>query len=415
MKNVLFLTAVLGLFAAGCQFQDENPDWAPQADYPSWTYDAPFYYRPSEDLPVGEVLNGIPVYHTRSEYFFIEHPAGYQVPGVPRLGAWYSINRGDTWNKGGFFGVEQSHFLFKGEMDGQHWIRFVGPQQGTSTVPPGMPHRIYVVDRQPPRIAMTVTPDCWVDEERTKPRMFKVGQNVILRWEIRDANLDGDSTKLEMCHARFPHNKPWMALPGKPRWSGSMTVELPAGAATNGGIRFRMLAKDKAGNVGIGMTDILHLPAAKGRVRTVRTKPADPKGLIQQTDGTPGPQLGWPDRGSLIRGGIDRVLGWMPDNTGGYDRLDLQFSADDSRSWQVLVADLHAAPSNRWFVPAINSKNCRIRIVGIKIDATDKSEKRFRLVESPRFTISTAVCVGAEQAGPKELVVEQAVPEEEEK
>ncbi|MCE5326606.1 MAG: hypothetical protein LLG01_09335 [Planctomycetaceae bacterium] len=394
----LMALAMLTLLLGGCMMTDENPKWQPEVDFPPWAYDAPLYYRPTEDLPVVEALNGIPVYYTRSEFFFIEHPNGYQPIGVPRVGVWYSITRGRTWEKAGFFGVEQSHFLFKGEIEGQHWIRFVGPDQGTSSVPPGMPHRIYVLDREPPRILISTVPPAFTDEQNTIPRKFAVGQNVTLRWEIRDANLDPNSTSLAICYAQFPNNAPVLTLPVKPTWAGSMTVELPPQAAADGGIRFRLTARDKAGNNGVGLTDILHIPVAPGKGMVPDVKPVTGDALLQQTQGSPmGERPGWPTSGQTIRGGEDRKLLWLPSTVKDYTYTELQFSPDDTRSWSVAIPRLKLDAPNIWDVPRVNTKNARLRVMGVNINP-DKSQQKFMLAQTPRFTITSIRPEG--QTGP---------------
>ena len=375
---------MIGALAAGCTVVDENPDWSPQSDYPAWMYDAPFYHRPSEDLPVLETLNGIPIYHSRSEYFFIRHPAGCQVVGEPRMGVWYSTNHGQAWEKSGFFGVEQSHFLFGAESDGQYWIRFVGPGQGTSTVPPGMPHRIYMVDRQPPRIVLRVTPSAWQDAEKKIPRRFKVGQDVNLRWLIRDRCLDKNSSKLELCFAKFPHNSPWLTVPEKTDLSGTMTIEIPKKAADDGGIRFRLSARDLAGNIGVAMTDILHVISDKPPTLVARVKAVKADDPVQQTQGTPGKRLGWPAAGAMLRGGATRVLGWLPESAGNYGSVDLEFSANDAQTWHIVAKDLKAGQKINWTVPMVNSKNSRLRIVGL-----DKQKRKCMIIMGPRFTVTT--------------------------
>ena len=84
----LLLAAVL---SAGCTQVDENPEWNPQNEYPPWTYDAPFYYRPTEELAATEIIGpGIPVFYSSSPRVFIKHPAGSQPTGEPRVAVWCS-------------------------------------------------------------------------------------------------------------------------------------------------------------------------------------------------------------------------------------------------------------------------------------------------------------------------------------
>ena len=288
MRKWIWL-APAALFVVGCMQVDENPDWNPSADYPGWTYDAPFYYRPTEDLkPLETIGYGIGVYYTNSEYFFIQHPGGYQVDGTPRIAVWCTSDRGEHWQKSGYFGVEQSHFLFRAQEDGRYWIRFVGTGQGVSEVPPGMPHRIYVVDRKPPTIKLTVTPTPWKDDGKTKPYFYKVGETVTLRWYVTDPNLAKGTVKLGTCFARFPHNLVWSRFPKELPPTGKMEVEIPPEAVQEGGLRFRMEATDKADNIGMGLTEVMRVIRAPGAEtqpttrRALQFEPVPPAAAVKE-------------------------------------------------------------------------------------------------------------------------------------
>lgn len=264
MRAIGWIIAVLMVLVAGCVQVDENPKFNPPEELPAWAYDAPFYYEPPEDLPALETIgDGIGVYYTNDQSFFIRHPGGCQLGGVPRVGVYYSMDMGGTWNKAGYYGVEQTHFNFLAKHEGKYWIRFVGPGQGIVDCPPGVPHRIYVADRSSPTIVLTVLPSPWDDEEKGIPHIYKAGQNVRLSWGVSDANLDPNSIRMGICFAEFPFNVVWSALPEPLEEADSITVELPPEAAHHGGIRFRLAARDKCGNIGMSMTDVLHVQAAE--------------------------------------------------------------------------------------------------------------------------------------------------------
>lgn len=386
------ITGVLMAMAlvSGCTQVDENPHWNPQAHYPPWAYDAPFYYRPSEDMKVVEMIETaagpIPVYYARTEYFFIKHPGGYQVSGEPRVAIWSSLDKGKTWDRVGYYGVEQAYFRYLPEADGQHWIRFVGPGQGVTEVPPGMPHRIYVVDRQPPQVVLTVEPSVWQDREKKIPRIFKVGETVTLNWSVVDENLADGSIKLGTCFAKFPHNLVWSRFPKALPPSGSMQVEIPPEAVRDGGLRFRMEAEDKPGNIGMGLTEILHVEGQAGDLAGPLAKPAGQFEPVHQTQGTPEGKDGWPNTAALWRGGTSRVLNWIPKTVADYKVARLEFSANDGRSWLMVATGLRPNQSVRWTVPMVTSKMCRLRIVGL----SDKGEE-FMLATSPKFTVDTVM------------------------
>ena len=134
MICTMILVAGLGLAASpGCTQADENPGWNPSGDLPAWTYDAPWYYRPTEELVAQETIgDGIPIYYTSDGNVFLAHPQGAQITGVPRIGVWVSYDQGCSWQRAGFFGVEQTHFLLRPENDGPVWVRFTGPEQGST-------------------------------------------------------------------------------------------------------------------------------------------------------------------------------------------------------------------------------------------------------------------------------------------
>ncbi|MDY6913843.1 MAG: hypothetical protein SVT52_05245 [Planctomycetota bacterium] len=380
----LVLTVAL---VSGCTLVDENPNWNPKADYPAWTYDAPFYYRPTEDLKVVETVgSGIPVYYSRSEYFFIRHPGGSQVVGGPRVAVWSSPSRGEQWEKAGYFGVEQSYFMFKAEADGQQWVRFVGPGQGVSEVPPGMPHRVYVVDTHPPVIDVTVTPPPWKDKEKKEPYIYKVGEMIKICWTVTDVNLAPGKVRLGTCFAKFPHNLVWSRFPKALPPADEMEVEIPPEAVRDGGLRFRVEATDKANNVGHGLTEVLQIAGQTNQGPAPTVRPVGPHQLIQQTAGTPGKKLGWPAAGELIRGGTSRVLGWMPKSAKKYETVELHFTANNGLSWRAIAVGLKPGLKVKWSVPAVSSKNCRLRIVGVP-----KTGEKLMLVMTRSFTVDTVM------------------------
>lgn len=379
---------VLALFIVGCEVQDENPNWNPVADYPSWTYDAPYYYRPSEDLPVQEVVGaGIPVYYTSSKQFFLKHATGYQAPGVPRLAVWYSVNAGENWERAGYYGVEQTYFLFQAEADGMYWIRFVGPGQGVAAATPGTPHRIYVVDTTRPTIDVSVNPPAIERDKHGNdvPHIYSVGDTVEVRWSVSDVNLVSKSIHLATTFGTFPDNVVWTRFPLSLPATGSMKVPVPPEAAGrqgrgDGQMRFRIEAEDKAGNLNFTFSDVLHVDGPPPPARPVK-----PWELVAQAGGAAGPKPGWPQPGTLIRGGTSRMLHWLPEGAEKYKNVVLQFSANNGRSWRTVAENLQADNTTKWTVPQVNSKFCRIRILAVK-----GPKHRLMLAKTQAFTVNTA-------------------------
>jgi hypothetical protein len=388
---------ILAVLLTGCMDRDENPNWDPQSQLPSWTYDAPFYYRPTKDLePLDTVGNAVNVYYTRDDWFFIPHPANAQPVGEPRVAVWYSTDRGQEWKKAGFFGVEQSHLLFRAEQDADYWIRFVGPGQGATRSAPGMPHRIYVVDRKPPAIMLSL---CGEARQRLEqpPFIFQAGEPVTLAWGIHDAHLAADSIELVATGAEFPYNIPLVQLGQPLSDGGSVTVSIPASAARTGGVKFQLRATDKAGNVALATTQTLPTnPEAPAVItRGVRTPwLALPTGPVE---------TGWPLAGEFIRGGQTRTLRWIPEQAQEYGEVNLEFSANDGRdlTWAGVATGLKAGQETQWTAPEITSKSCRLRIVGILPQGQQPPDgPRYEvLAVSPRFTTDTAGIPPATQLG----------------
>jgi hypothetical protein len=380
---------LVGVVLCGCTQVDENPNWNPQADLPDWTYDAPIYYRPSEDLPVAETVGeGIPVYHTRQEYFFIRHPAGYQVNGEPRMAVWFSADGGKSWSKAGYFGVEQTHFLFRAKEDGAYWIRFVGPGQGSSDMPAEAPQRIYVADRSPPAVVVSVSPPPWEDQQKTIPHIYRVGQTVNVSWGVSDRNLAAGTIKLTTFFVRFPQNLIWGRFPEALPDAGSEPIQIPPEAARDGGMKFRVEAADKAGNVAVAFSEALQVTAGPVTESQPAVRPAgqfEPVAHPSMED-----KPGWPQPGAFLWGGSSQVLGWIPKEAGEHENVELQLSCDDGQSWQTAASGLKPGKSVNWTVPSVSSRNCRLRIAAILPGIGDKERPAaMTIVMSQRFTVDT--------------------------
>ncbi len=393
----LMLLMLAAVFVGGCALEDENPDWNPKKELPSWAYDAPFYYRPTEDLKAVEIVGpGIPIYYPNSEYFFLPHPGGYQTTGSSRIAVWCSTDQ-ENWERCGYFGVEQTHFLMHAEQEGTHWIRFVGPGQGVTKVPPGQPHRIYVVDQTPPAIILSLKPKPYYEDSagNRKTYIYEVGEIVILRWLVNEPNPKKGTIKLGTCFAKFPHNLIWSAWPKPLATSGTMQIEIPPEAVKDGGLRFRMEATDKAGNVGMAMTEIMNVQGQGKPGPQPSARPVKPSDQVYQTAGTPDKKRpGWPLKGTFFRGGTTRILAWMPESASACKELELRFSSNNGRTWRTLATNLRPGKKIKWTVPKVTSKNCRLRFVGVL-----KSGKKVTLFMSERFYVGT---VGADIIeGPK--------------
>ena len=385
MRQAFWIIILAAVVAAGCREKDENPHWNPRLDYPEWTYDAPLYYRPSQELPSEPLPSGVEVFYSNKLYFFIKHPGGYQVRGEPRVAVWGSGDQGAHWERAGFFGVEQTHFLFKADHDGRYWIRFVGPGQEIVKIPPGSPHRIYVVDRSPPKVAVDVIMPTAQDSLATTAPSTQAAakQTVSVSWSVQDEYLDPASLKMEMCFGKLPQGLVWGDIPRNLPPKGTVQVELPAEAQNAEGLRFRLEASDKAGNVGLAVTEPLAMRGRPASQPSIRDGEATAEGE---------PNLnGWPRAGELLRGGASAFLTWMPPGAGEYELLELQFSADDGRNWRTLVSGIRPGSSVKWIVPAICSKTARLRIVGLQMEKPNGNLVRIMLATSGPFVVDTLI------------------------
>lgn len=302
MRNgtLWFAVLAMGLVINGCQSQDENPNWNSATDFPDWTYDKPVYTEPAvEPQPYEKVANGIDVYYSRSDSVYIRRPGGKQPDVRPRTAVWYSYDGGNTWQKDGYYGLHQLFYTFYAEQDGQYWIRFVGPNMGVAEVPPGQPHEIHVVDTQAPTITLQVDPppfeDVYVDAEGNevpcppkspccykkirRQHLYQVGEKVIVSWTVSDVNLEPKTIELSTCFARFPHNLVWSRFKGDLDPTGTLEVVVPPEAATQAGMRFRMIAHDKASNIGMGLSEIMDVQTT-GAMETPET-PEEPAAVTE--------------------------------------------------------------------------------------------------------------------------------------
>lgn len=292
MRNGMRLgTALLiaGLLMS-CTASDDNPEWE-GSSIPQCFYDQPIYYQPTQELqPAEKVGNNIPLYYVRNEQFFIKHPKGRQGDVVPRTAVFASADGGSRWAKNGYYGIEQGYYLYQATGDGRYWIRFVGPGFAPTEVPPFQPHQIYIVDTKPPAVTLTVSPGPWEDDERKVPHIYRVGDEITLHWNVDDPYMKHESVRMSTCFAQFPHNLVWSRFENVLPQAGTMTVTIPPEAANQAGLRFRVEAKDKAGNIGIGMTPVMLVssmapgesasPAMAGRPRVRSARPAGQRSAI---------------------------------------------------------------------------------------------------------------------------------------
>lgn len=406
MRKILFLALLACAVTAGCKLSDENPNWNPKQDYAEWTYDAPFYYRPTTELkPLETIGKNTPVYYISSTWFFVSHPGNCQLVGDPRVAVWYSTDEGQNWQRAGFYGVEQSHFLFEAKEDGNYWIRFVGPGQKTAKGPVPQPHRIYVVDTQSPLLAIAIKPSPWQDEEKKVPTVYSVGQEIVVGWQVEDPNLKINSIKMESCVGKAPYEVYWMAFRDSLPPEGNRKVVIPSEAARYGNFRFRLEAEDKAGNIAVATTVPLFIKPSDVAAAKTTTQPAD--GLIPVEEKSIIKRPGWPDAGQVFRGDTKQIVSWMPEFAANYSNIKLELSINNALTWATLADGLSYGDVVEWTVPTITSRFCMVRLVAI-----DTSGDLVLLARSAQFRITTPT--DRSEIGP-EVIPEPQPGEESEK
>jgi hypothetical protein len=295
---------------------------------------------------------------------------------------WFSTDEGKNWEIAGHFGVEQTHFLFQAEKDARHWVRFVGPgQEQTAKGPVPLPHRIYVVDRKTPEIAIAVNPAPWTDEEKTVPYIYQVGEEVTIGWAVRDINLKPDSIRLESCIGKAPFQLAWSRFRGALTPTGRRVITIWPAAAREGSIRFRIEAEDKAGNISAVMTAALHVKKPDKATTQPTMRPAGD--FTADAPHKPA-RPGWPDAGSMLRNGTKQTLGWMPEIAKDYKNISLQISTNNKLTWKTVAKGLKPGTPVAWTTPEESSRFCRLRIV-----ATDADGQLTLLAQSGLFRLSS--------------------------
>lgn len=210
--------------------------------------------QPHPPLRVGDWIESPPfrtaVYYTNQPDFDIAHPEGVHLATAP-LVVWVSSDQGATWKQVGQIEIDQSRLEFRAPADGTYWVRFAGPLRG-SAPPPGHPHAIYIVHRQGPLAKLSIEPSPWEDAGHTRPRRFGAAQEVQLSWDVTSAYPDLNQTRLQSC---FQGSQEWMNVAVLRSAKGNMLVQVPRQALAAGGMQFRLLAADKAGNTAQVVTD----------------------------------------------------------------------------------------------------------------------------------------------------------------
>lgn len=254
----------VGLLATACnqppapfKVEDRSPradreaPFDPPSGYPDWAYDSQHYMKPGEELkPEPRVRPGDPLYYfTNHRQVMIRQPAGYTAEDTPRIAVWWTDDNGFHWNKGGYFGRQQSYFPFEVADDGDFGIRFVGPGQATAAQVPAEPERVYHVDTTAPEVEVRIEPEqSW----------YHVGQTITISWQTTDAHLVEYPVRIGLLKDFSAEQGEMTELQRGLADEGSITYQIPPDALDHE-IRFRVEAGDRAGNLATAVSYALQV------------------------------------------------------------------------------------------------------------------------------------------------------------
>ncbi|HMP01895.1 MAG TPA: hypothetical protein PKC45_05275 [Gemmatales bacterium] len=197
---------------------------------------------------------------------------------VEKLALFVSSDEGKTWRQevtlppsGEAVGMG---FHYIAPTDGLYWfnVAYINRQgkmepADIGAVPPQMK---LVVDTQRPIVRVQT--------------MDRQADQLTVQWEVRDANLDLDSLRLEYRPDESPTWRP-LALPPK-QTSGQKRFTV----GTTGPVVVRMVARDKASNSGEMQVESAGLPTAASAIETSPTSMQTPGATVQQTNSLPQPE-----------------------------------------------------------------------------------------------------------------------------
>lgn len=230
---------------------DVDAPFDPPNTYPEWAYDSTNYVRAVDELtPEPKVNASDPLhYFTNQKIVMVRQPDGYTPEEIPRVAIWWTNNNGFHWNKGGYFGRQQTFFPFEVEEDGDYGLRFVGPGQEPALHSLPHPERVYHVDTVLPEVVVTVDP------EKT---WYNVGESVAVSWRASDYHLIENPVRVGVLYDFTKRGDNAVELQRDLPDQGTLTYTIP-GDALDHEIRFRVDALDRAGNLGIAISYALQV------------------------------------------------------------------------------------------------------------------------------------------------------------
>jgi len=231
---------------------DKEAPFDPPNMYPGWAYDQPDYFRPPEELtPEPRVRKGDPLhYFTNNKIVLVRRPTGYTPEEIPRVAIYWTDNNGFRWNKGGYFGREQTFFPLQVSEDGDYGIRFVGPGQEAALDSLAYPVRVYHVDTKLPEVEVMIEPEkSW----------YHPGEEILISWRVNDYHLIEKPTRVGiLVDFTAEVDRRTIELERDLPDEGSLPYRIPPDMIDHE-LRFRVDALDRAKNLGIGYSYALQV------------------------------------------------------------------------------------------------------------------------------------------------------------
>ena len=246
MKYSLFI-CVLGVFSAlvvGCT---PERDYQPGLDYPEWAYDKPTYYQPDQEpVPFIEGVNGRPnIYFSKQRIVFIKRPEGIDTHKAPRPAVYATKDNGQTWDKIGYFGLEQPYFAFQVKEDGNYGVCILTADHPELGSPNLRIQQVHVIDSKAPDIQISITPE---------EGPYWVGQRILLSWSVSDPHLDKAPAKLYSRVGQVDRLIPWELRKDDLPANGSASIVIEQIPDDAQGVLFRIEAVDQMGNISVEHT-----------------------------------------------------------------------------------------------------------------------------------------------------------------
>jgi len=291
--SVIVSGVLVCLILTGCPSRKEKVFQDSSA--PEWSYDQPFYMRPANgqqgltrfDGPASEV-------YVSKRQLAIPRPRVNDPRKAPRTAIWVTTDAASTWQKVGYFGLQQGYFYLPVDTDGDYGIRFIGPGIPPSRCRPPKPHIVFHVDTTPPEITVFVQPSA---------EHYLPGEMLGVEWEASDINLKPQSVRVGVCLNSELAEFDWSPLGLTHPRIGLEQLVIPT-EAVDKVMRIRVTAEDRAGNLGFGYS--CPIP--------VVIEPPEPRAVPATRPGATRPTTQRADSGAkvYIRENTPQILTTMP-------------------------------------------------------------------------------------------------------